>query len=168
MKDMKKELSEQDALFRLTTLCSQAEHCSWEMTEKMRQWGISPEAQARIMQYLTNEGYIDETRYCRAFVRDKIKHNKWGRRKVEQALMAKRISRDIYLPVLNETDDADYIEVLRGLLKSRRRQLGAMSDYEQRGRLVRYAMSRGFTFDIIRQCLDVDDLDIEEGDNDDD
>lgn len=163
-----KELTEKEALFRLTTLCSQAEHCTWEMTEKMRRWGLSDEAQARIMQYLTDEGYIDETRYCRAFVRDKIRHNKWGRRKVEQALLAKRISRDTYLPVLDETDDADYLEVLRPLLKSRRNQLGGMSDYEQRGRLVRFAMSRGFTFDIIRQCLDVDDLDVEEGEDDDD
>ena len=163
-----KELTEKEALFRLTTLCSQAEHCTWEMTEKMRRWGLSDETQARIMQYLTDEGYIDETRYCRAFVRDKIRHNKWGRRKVEQALLAKRISRDTYLPVLDETDDADYLEVLRPLLKSRRNQLGGMSDYEQRGRLVRFAMSRGFTFDIIRQCLDVDDLDVEEGEDDDD
>ena len=163
-----KELTEKEALFRLTTLCSQAEHCTWEMTEKMRRWGLSDETQARIMQYLTDEGYIDETRYCRAFVHDKIRHNKWGRRKVEQALLAKRISRDTYLPVLDETDDADYLEVLRPLLKSRRNQLGGMSDYEQRGRLVRFAMSRGFTFDIIRQCLDVDDLDVEEGEDDDD
>lgn len=163
-----KELTEQEALFRLTTLCSQAEHCSWEMTEKMRRWELSAEAQARIMAYLVSEGYIDETRYCRAFIRDKIRHNKWGRRKVEQALMAKRISRDIYLPVLNETDDADYLEVLRPLLKARRRQLSSMSDYELRGRLVRFAMSRGFTFDIIRQCLDVDDLEVEEGDDNDD
>ena len=163
-----KELTEKEALFRLTTLCSQAEHCTWEMTEKMRRWGLSDETQAHIMQYLTDEGYIDETRYCRAFVRDKIRHNKWGRRKVEQALLAKRISRDTYLPVLDETDDADYLEVLRPLLKSRRNQLGGMSDYEQRGRLVRFAMSRGFTFDIIRQCLDVDDLDVEEGEDDDD
>ena len=162
-----KELTEQEALFRLTTLCSQAEHCTWEMTEKMRRWGISEEVQSRIIQHLLNERYIDETRYCRAFIRDKIRHNKWGRRKVEQALMAKRISRDIYLPVLNETDDADYLEVLRPLLKSRRRQLSGMSDYEQRGRLVRFAMSRGFTFDIIRQCLDVEDLEMEEGEDDD-
>ena len=133
----------------------------------MRRWGIGEEAQARIIQHLLNERYIDETRYCRAFIRDKIRHNKWGRRKVEQALMAKRISRDIYLPVLNETDDADYLEVLRPLLKSRRRQLSGMSDYEQRGRLVRFAMSRGFTFDIIRQCLDVEDLEMEEDEDDD-
>jgi hypothetical protein len=30
---------------------------------------------------------------------------------------------------------------------------------------VRFALGRGFGFDIIRQCLDVDDIDIEEIDD---
>jgi len=100
-----KELTEQEALLRLTTLCSQSEHCQWEMTEKLRRWGISEEAQARIMQYLTAERYIDDARFCRAFVHDKIKYNKWGRRKVEQALMAKRIDREVCRSVLDEVDE---------------------------------------------------------------
>lgn len=162
-----KELTEQEALLRLTTLCSQSEHCQWEMTEKLRRWGISEEAQARIMQYLTAERYIDDARFCRAFVHDKIKYNKWGRRKVEQALMAKRIDREVCRSVLDEVDEADYIAVLRPLLQSRRRQLKGLSDYDLRNRLVRLAMSRGFTYDIIKQCLDVDDLDIEDSSEDD-
>ena len=71
-----KETDEKGALLRLTTLCSQAEHCSWEMTEKMRKWGIDEAAQARIMAYLLKERFVDDTRYCRAFVREKIKYNK--------------------------------------------------------------------------------------------
>ncbi|MDE7085281.1 MAG: RecX family transcriptional regulator, partial [Prevotella sp.] len=30
-------------------------------------------------------------------------------------------------------------------------------DYELNQKLMRFALSRGFTFDIIRQCFDVDD-----------
>ena len=41
-----------------------------------------------------------------------------------------------------------------------------MSDYELRQKLVRFALGRGFGFDIIRQCLDVDDIDIDEEDED--
>ena len=160
-----KQLTEQEALFRLTTLCSQAEHCTWEMTEKMRRWGIDEAAQARIMQYLVAERYVDEERYCRLFVREKVLHNRWGRRKVEQALMAKRIDRQVYLPVLDAVDDADYLKALRPLLQSKRRTLRGLSDYELNGRLVRFAMSRGFTMDIIRQCLDVDEDTVEDEDD---
>lgn len=149
-----KQLTEQEALFRLTALCSQAEHCSYEMTEKMRKWQISDEAQARIMQHLVEERYIDDERFCRYFVKDKIRYNKWGRRKVEQALWAKHIDSDISKAILDEVDDAEYINILRPMIKSRRKQMKDMSEYEANARLMRWAIGRGFTFDIIRQCID--------------
>ena len=151
---MVKQLTEQEALLRLTALCSQAEHCSFEMTEKMRKWQISDEAQARIMQYLVSERYVDDERYCRLFVKDKIRYNKWGRRKVEQALWAKHIDSDISKAVLDEVDDEEYINNLRPMIKSRRKQLQGMSEYEANARLMRWALGRGFTFDIIKQCID--------------
>lgn len=77
--------------------------------------------------------------------------------------MAKRIDRGIARQVLDEVDDEDYLAVLRPLIKSKRRQLKPMSDYETTGKLVRFAMSRGFTIDLIRQCLDgADEVEIEE------
>ena len=149
-----KQLTEQEALFRLTALCSQAEHCSYEMTEKMRKWQISDEAQARIMQHLVEERYIDDERFCRYFVKDKIRYNKWGRRKVEQALWTKHIDSDISKAILDEVDDEEYINILRPMIKSRRKQMKDMSEYEANARLMRWAVGRGFTFDIIRQCID--------------
>ncbi|MBP5506444.1 MAG: RecX family transcriptional regulator [Prevotella sp.] len=149
-----KQLTEQEALFRLTALCSQAEHCSYEMSEKMRKWQISDEAQARIMQHLISERYIDDERYCRYFVKDKIRYNKWGRRKVEQALWAKHIDSDISKAILDEVDDEEYINILRPMIKNRRKQMKDMSEYEANARLMRWAVGRGFTFDIIRQCID--------------
>ena len=134
------------------------------MLEKMRKWGMADEAQARVMQRLVSERYIDDERFARAFVRDKILYNKWGRRKVEQALWAKRIDEDIRRQVLSEVDDEEYIRILRPLLKQKRRSTKAQSDYEQNQKLVKFALSRGFTFDIIRQCMDGDISDMEDED----
>ena len=152
-----KEMTELQALLKLSALCAQAEHCSYEMTEKMRRWGLPDEVQARIMARLTQERYIDDERYSRLFVREKIKFNKWGRRKVAQALMAKRIDHETIQHVLDEVDDEEYLAVLRPLLKSKRRQLKPMTPYEATSRLVRFALGRGFTMDLIRQCIDVTD-----------
>ena len=161
-----KEMTEQQALLKLSALCAQAEHCSHEMTEKMRRWGLSDDVQSRIIARLKQERYIDDERYSRMFVREKIKFNKWGRRKVEQALMAKRIDRDTIQLVLNEVDDGEYLSVLRPLLKSKRRQIKPMGTYETTARLVRFALSRGFTMDLIRQCIDgADEID-EDGQED--
>ena len=158
-----KQKTEQDAYLTLAALCAQAEHCQYEMLEKMRRWELPEEAQARVMERLTKERYVDDERFARAFVRDKVRYNKWGRRKVEQALWQKHISDDIRQQVLDEIDDEEYLGVLRPLLKQKRRTTKAQDDYELNRKLMRFALGRGFTFDIIRQCLDVDDADEEEG-----
>ena len=65
-----KQKTEQDAYLTLAALCAQAEHCQWEMLEKMRRWELDDEAQARVMQRLVSERYVDDERYARAFVKD--------------------------------------------------------------------------------------------------
>jgi regulatory protein len=77
---------------------------------------------------------------------------------VEQALWQKRIDEDIRKRVLDEVDDDEYLSVLRPLLKQKRKSTKANSDYELNQKLMRFALGRGFTFDIIRQCLTLDNL----------
>lgn len=149
--------TEQEAYLALAALCAQAEHCQWEMTEKMRRWELSDEAQARIMERLVKERYVDDERYARAFVKDKVRYNKWGRRKIEQALWQKHIDDDIRQRILDEIDDEEYLSILRPLLQQKRKSTKAQSDYELNQKLIRFALSRGYTYDIIRQCLEVED-----------
>ena len=156
---MKKEMNEQEAYLQLAALCAQAEHCEQEMRDKMKRWELDEMVQNRVINRLTEERYIDNERYARAFVKDKIRYNKWGRRKVQQALWMKRIDTDIQQRVLDEIDEKEYLDVLRPLLKQKRKSIKAENDYELYQKLVRFALSRGFTFDIIRQCLNVDEID---------
>ena len=148
-----KEITEQQALNKLMTLCARSEHSSGEMLQKMRLWGLSVEAQARIMERLTKEKFVDDERYTRAFVNDKIKYNQWGRRKIEQALWAKGISRDIQKSVLDEVDEEEYIKVLRPLLKSKERSISARNEFERQMKLIRFAQCRGFSMEQIERCL---------------
>ena len=152
-----KEKTEQDAYLQLAALCAQAEHCQQEMRDKMKRWDIDAATQDRIVARLVKERYVDDERYARAFVKDKIRYNKWGRRKVQQGLWLKHIDDDIQERVLSEVDDSEYLDVLRPLLKQKVRSIRAENDYERTQKLVRFALGRGFTFDIIRQCLNVDD-----------
>ena len=150
--------TEQEAYLTLAALCARSEHCQWEMLEKMRRWELDDAALARVMARLVKERYVDDERYARAFVKDKVRYNKWGRRKVEQALWQKRIDDDIRERVLDEVDKEEYLNVLRPLLKQKRKSIKAENDYELKQKLVRFALGRGFTYDIIRQCIDVDEV----------
>ena len=151
-----KAMSEEHALARLTALCAGAEHCTGEMIDKMTKWEISEEAQARIMEHLVKNKYIDDERFCRAFVHDKMEYNHWGRRKIEQALYVKHVDKAIQKTVLDEIPDEDFIDILRPLIVQKRRQTRANSEYEMNMKLMRFAASRGFTIEQIRQCIDVE------------
>jgi regulatory protein len=78
---------------------------------------------------------------------------------VEQALWMKRIDSDTATRVLDEVDDQQYIDTLRPLLQQKRGTTKAANGRELNQKLMRFALSRGFTMDIIRQCMEVNDED---------
>ena len=45
-------------------------------------WGIAYDAIDRIINRLEQEKYIDEERFCRAFINDKYRLAKWGKVKI--------------------------------------------------------------------------------------
>lgn len=151
-------MSPEQVKFKLAALCSKAEHCKHEMRVKMDRWEVPAEEQERILAYLVEERFIDEERYARYFINDKIIYNHWGRRKVEQALYLKHIPKEIYAPILGAIEDESFEEILLPLLRQKLRSTKGNSEYELRGKLIRFAMQRGFTYDQIEACLDKIDL----------
>ena len=147
-------MTEEQALQKLAALCSQSEHCTSEMKEKMTRWGIDEDAQQRVVEYLVANRYVDDRRYARSFVNDKLKYNKWGPRKIEQSLWMKHIDESIQREALDDVDNEEYISVLRPLLTSKRKTTKAETDYEMNQKLLRFAIVRGFTFEQVKEVID--------------
>ena len=72
-------ITETEALSKVAGYCSTAEHCRAEISEKLQRWGLPYDAIDRILKRLEDEKYIDEERFCRAFVNDKYRFAKWGK-----------------------------------------------------------------------------------------
>lgn len=151
------EITETEALNRVAAYCSTAEHCRAEIAEKLQRWGIAYDAIERILDSLEQEKYIDEERFCRAFINDKYRFAKWGKLKIGQALQLKKISSMTYRSFLNEIDEEEYLSILHDLLNSKRKSVRAENEYELNGKLMRFALSRGFEMKDIRRCIDVSD-----------
>lgn len=147
-------MTEEQILIKLTNICARGEHCLHEMRTKMTRLEIDENTQQRVCDYLVKEKYIDEERYARFFINDKIKFNHWGRRKVEQALYMKRIPKETYTKFLDEIEEESYEDVLMPLLKNKAKTVKANSEYEKKAKLIRFAMQRGFLYDQITKCLD--------------
>ena len=146
-------LSREKALAKLATLCARAEYCTGDMEDKMRRWGLSGDDIKENISYLVANKYVDNARYCQAFVNDKIAYNHWGRRKIEQALWMKHVPESVSAPILDAVPEEDYINVLKPLIASKSATVKAESDYERQMKLVKFALGRGFSIDEIKQCL---------------
>ena len=150
---MKKELTEEQLFNRLSALCARAEHCSQEMAAKMRLWQVPDDVQQRVIERLTKERYIDDGRYAHAYVHDKVRYARWGRRKIEQALYMKRIPDDAIAAALGEVDQSEYIEILRPMLQAKAKSIKADSQYELEMKLMRFAAGRGFSVEEAKAAM---------------
>ncbi len=146
-------MTEQQILGKLTAVCARGEHCLHDMRTKMDKWQVDEDTQQRVIEYLVKERYIDEERYARFFINDKIRYNRWGKRKIEQALYFKQIPQSVYASILNEYEDDSYEEILLPLLKTKAKSVKGNSDYEIKMKLIRFAMQRGFTYEQAEHCL---------------
>lgn len=149
------DMTESEALNKLAAYCSAGEHCRAEAVEKMQRWGIPYETIDRIADHLVKENYINEERYCKAFINDKFRFDKWGKVKIGQALQLKKISPLVYKPFLAEIDEGEYQAVLNKLLAAKKKSVRAENEYELNGKLIRFALSRGFEMKDICHCLNI-------------
>ncbi|MFI3261458.1 MAG: regulatory protein RecX [Rikenellaceae bacterium] len=151
---IKRVVTPEAALMKLMALCSRTEKCSGDAIRLMTKWEIDPESQEKILKRLISEKWISDRRFAEAFVRDKTTFSSWGKYKIKTALSTKGIDKDIIEEALGTINDDNSLENLIALLAKKKRNTKANSDYELKGKLFRYAMSRGFEHDEITRAID--------------
>jgi len=149
---MKEE--EKEGLQKARAYCSAAEHCRSEVRAMLERRDLSPHSIEEIIGHLEKEGYIDESRYSRAFVHDKVLLTKWGRIKIMQALRFKGIPEEIAEEAVSSVDPDEYMAVLRELLVSRYKSVKGADEYERKMKTMKSIAGRGFEIPLIREVLD--------------
>lgn len=157
---MKKKLTKQEALCRVTALCAGSEQCEHNIREKLIKWGLNSTDADAIIDYLYDEKYIDELRFANAYARDKMRYNHWGRQKIEQQMRLLQISAPSRSEALDTLPNEEYVEILKEMLESKARSVKADTDYERNGKLIRFALGRGFEMKFIMQVLNCDDIEL--------
>jgi len=149
-----KEIEEKNALARAAALCSQREYCVSQIEEKLVAWGQSTEACERIISKLIEERFIDEARFSRAYALDKMRYNHWGRVKIRQMLRMLGVSNADREAAIAELPDDEYFSILRHLVEQKLPTVKARSEYELRGKLLRFLTDRGFELDEASSAID--------------
>ena len=133
-------------LIEAERLCSQREYCVQEIRTKLKAKGATLEEAEQVIKRLIQGDFLNEPRYTRAFVHDKSNLQGWGPEKIRFALRARQIPDNVIGNALAEIDTHASKEKLRRLLAIKRRSLKTGSETEIRSKLIRFGLSRGFSY----------------------
>ena len=151
-------MTEQEGKALAERYCSGAEHCCHEVEAMLERHDTGSEDIDRILKHLIKEGYIDESRYACAFVRDKVRFAKWGRIRIAQALRQKRIPHDVAQSALESIDEDDYMAALNDVVRSRYRTARGTTEFERKMKTMRTVCGRGYEPQLVRKVLDLADV----------
>lgn len=124
--------------------CATAEQCRTSVMEKLLTWGAERDQAVNIVEYLVDNDFIDESRYCRIYCESKLHLQKWGRIKINYMLRNKRIDNKIINKALQQIDEQQYSDTLRQLAESKIRTLNENDPRKRRAKLISFLASHGF------------------------
>ena len=140
----KREWSMAELQSKAEAYCAQAEHCVSEMRDKLRVWGATSAQADEVTERLIEDKYIDEARYCGAFVHDKLLYHGWGRVKIRAALQAKHLPSAYISAALEDIDETEYFRILEKVIQKKK------GSPEQ---VIRFCLQRGFTLSEIKRFV---------------
>ena len=149
----RKPKSAKEALSSLMRLCARSEKSSGDAMRLMRTWEVPERERSGVLQMLIDQRFIDDRRYAEAYTREKSSLAGWGKRKIALQLRAKGVARDIVDEVLASLDSDEQAERLADKLHRKMRSTKAASEYELRGKLLRYALSLGYDYDMANDAI---------------
>lgn len=149
----RKTLAPEKALIRLEELCARSEHCTYELEQKLRNWGIASDDAEAIIHSLKRRRFVDDARFAASFVRDRYRYGRYGRIRIRMLLRTKRIDEDVIEEALEEIDDDEYVAILAKLIETKRRSVKEPESYEGRSKIYRYALSRGYESALVSKAM---------------
>jgi regulatory protein len=133
--------------------CASEERCGWDIKQKLIKLDCSSSDISRIIDQLTQEGFIDEQRYAYAYASGKFRISKWGRVKIASGLRMKKIPERIIFNALDSIDKDSYSVCLKTLINKKLHELKSESSESKRQKLARFALQKGFESELVYTLL---------------
>ena len=139
---------------KIQNYCARRECCSADVLRRLNALGLEPAQAQQLLAELQQERFIDDARYALAFVRDHIRFNHWGDKRIEQALRQQGISpEDIREALLQASKEGLCVDLVR-LLAQRSASWRNEPPRQLRLKLFRFAISRGFAYNEVSEALE--------------
>lgn len=145
-------MEKETALKKILHYCNYQERCKKEIYAKLSSFELNNDDMNFIVEFLQEEGFINDERYCRSYVKSKLNLKKWGVNKIRLSLFEKGINKEIIDNVISEIDKDSYKEELLNLLKNKK--IDETDPYKRKAKLIRYAVSKGYSLNEVMETVD--------------
>ncbi len=144
-------MDKETALKKMIHYCDYQDRCKKEIFAKLDTFELDADDRSFIIDFLNEEGFINDERYCRSFVKGKLNLKKWGVNKIKLSLITKGIDRGIIDNVLSEIDQDSYKEELVKLIENKK--INESDPYKRKAKLIRYAVGKGYSLSMVMEVL---------------
>lgn len=144
------------ALKKILHYCDYQDRCKKEIFAKLDSFELADADRDFIVDFLHDEGYINDERYCRSYVKSKLNLKKWGVNKIKLSLITKGVDKAIIDEVVSEIDQDSYKEELVNLLRNKK--VNESDPYKRKAKLIRYAVGKGYSLSMVMEMLNGNEL----------
>ena len=140
---------------RLERYCAYQERCHQEVQTKLRQLGAFRNDSYAVISHLTQNDYLNETRFAMLYVRSKFSIKKWGKKRIVNELKQRKITSYNIDKALAQITEEDYLLTFDKLAKKRWDQLISNKEPlpQRKKKWVSYLQYRGWENDLIFDAL---------------
>lgn len=142
-----------EAIAKMERFCAYQERCHYEVTNKLKEMKMIPQAIDHIIHYLITNNYLNEERFARSFARGKFRIKKWGRQRITRELKQRKISHYNIKAALSEIDLDEYYATLDEISTKKWAALTESNLLIKKKKLANYLFYRGWEPDLVFQKI---------------
>jgi len=153
-KESGKSYTLKEATLKLMQYCAYRDRSQKEVEEKLLEMRMIPAAREEIIIKLMQEGFLNEERFARSFVRGKFRIKKWGRYRITQELKLREISSPIIKLAMTEIEEADYKTTLYSLAEKKLNLLTEPDKFKRKKKLSDYLIRKGYESSLVYEVTE--------------
>lgn len=143
---LKKSAIEDKAYDRALSLIARRPRSIWEMQDYLRRKSYDEEVSQKILNRLSEEGYLNDLEFARAWIRTRRLLKATNQRKLKLELRQKRLDDEVVEQAMSE-DQTDDRAVLRELVERKKKR------YPDKLKLMQYLSRQGYNYDDIKAVI---------------
>ena len=133
-----------------------------ELYEKLIRAGAGEEIAKAVLTWAEEDGFVNDFEYAKSYISDASNLKKHGMKKIRFDLSRKGISEFLIDDVCFELGEYDETENIKSIIE---KKLLDVNDKKQTDKVIRFLVSRGYSFSDIKKCINDYVSDIQFGDD---